>query len=461
MTLQYSTDSHALKCQLVRPSDLDSLSQSSALKKMGFFAKPKDTVILASGDDLLLFVGLEEKSSDRFLTAGAVALKAARKARHSFLHFSTFNDATEARDCALGAALASYTYRDTKSPNPEEQDFNLEGIYTDSHEQSFQEGLAIGLSMNLSRRLGDLPGNIATPTYLADTAQQLAQTWGFEVKIIEEAEAESLGMGSFCSVARGSDQPGKVIILRQRSGSDEPPVLLVGKGLTFDSGGISIKPSAAMEEMKYDMCGGAAVLGTFDLIGRLGIKKDVVGIIPATENMPNGNANKPGDIVKAYNGTTIEIINTDAEGRLILCDAIAYGAKTYQPSCIADIATLTGACVVALGSHAIGVISNDDELASTVTNAAQKYQERLWQLPAFDEYDEQLRSDYADIQNVGGKEAGTITAGLFLRRFVPKGTPWVHLDIAGTGWDGKKEYFHKKGATGSGVRAFYGLITNK
>lgn len=457
MSLVFETHPDALRVTLLSPAQLEGISHAQELKRLGFFAKPKESVIYKNGSDYLLYVGCDEKSSDRFMVAGAVALKVARKARFSHMAFSV-DSGEAARDCAMGAVLASYTYTRTRSVDEKDPQWQVQGLFCTSHETDFQEGMAIAASMNFTRELGDLPGNIVTPASLAQTATQLAQQFGFECTVIDQEEAAKLGMGAFYSVAKGSAQPGKMIILRNTSPEKKAPLMLVGKGLTFDTGGISIKPSASMEEMKYDMCGGAAVLGAFHLMGSLGIRKDVAGIVPAAENMPSGTANKPGDIVTACNGKTIEVINTDAEGRLILCDALAHGTKTYQPSAIVDIATLTGACVVALGSHAIGVISNNDEYVREVTAKGATLHERLWQLPAYAEYDEQLKSDFADMQNVGGKEAGTITAGLFLQKFVPENTPWVHLDVAGTAWDGKKEYFHKKGATGSGVRTFYALI---
>ncbi|WP_051321526.1 leucyl aminopeptidase [Chrysiogenes arsenatis] len=444
--------------RIVSKSSLASLAHAEQLAQLGFRAVPKTSLLTLEDGRAVMYVGVAEKGSDRFMIAGAVAWKCARHARYTALTFETVTEAAQARDVALGALLASYTYRTTKSADPESPVIVLETITIAGFEDAVQEAKSIASGMNYARELGNLPGNIATPTYLAAQAEALAAEYGFAVEVFDFAQIEAMGMGAFVSVAKGSEQPAKLIVLRNTSATPKPPILLVGKGLTFDTGGISIKPSASMEEMKFDMCGGAAVLGTFKAMGIAGIQADVVGIIPATENMPGGRASKPGDIVTAYNGKTIEVINTDAEGRLILCDALAYGIKRFSPSMVVDIATLTGACVVALGSHAIGVISNTDEMAQHVRTLAAEYHEALWQMPAFAEYDEQLKSEYADMQNVGGKEAGTITAGLFLQRFIPEGTRWMHLDVAGTAWDVKKEYFEGKGATGSGVRAFYALI---
>lgn len=447
--------------RIVLKSSFESLSQAELLAKLGFRAEPKTTLLTLEDGQPVIYVGVPEKGGDRFMIAGAAAWKCARNARYNDLRFENITDSEQARDIALGAFLAAYSYRTTKSADPENPVITLENITIDGCSAAVSEAKNIASGMNYARELGNLPGNIATPTYLASKAEELAAEYRFSVEVFDFDQIEAMGMGAFVSVAKGSDQPAKLIVLRNTSPEPKAPILLVGKGLTFDTGGISIKPSASMEEMKFDMCGAAAVLGTFKAMGMAGLKADVVGIIPATENMPGSRASKPGDIVTAYNGKTIEIINTDAEGRLILCDALAYGIKRFTPSMVADIATLTGACVVALGSHAIGVISNNDELAQSARTLAAKYHEALWQMPSFAEYDEQLKSEYADMQNVGGKEAGTITAGLFLQRFIPEGTGWIHLDVAGTAWDVKKEYFEGKGATGSGVRAFYALIKNE
>jgi leucyl aminopeptidase len=306
---------------------------------------------------------------------------------------------------------------------------------------------AIASGVELARMLGDLPGNICTPSYLAGKARELGKSsTRLKVSVMNEAGMEKLGMGSLLSVSRGSRQPAKLITLKYNGGkASEKPVVLVGKGVTFDSGGISIKPGGKMDEMKYDMCGAASVLGTLKACIAMKLPINVVGVIPATENLPDGDASKPGDIVTSMSGQTIEVLNTDAEGRLILCDALTYSDR-FKPAVVIDIATLTGACVIALGSHAAGLLSNDDDLAGELLDAGQSAGDRAWHMPLWDEYQPQLKSNFADMANIGGREAGTITAACFLSRFTKK-YRWAHLDIAGVAWKGGSE----KGATGRPV----------
>ena len=309
------------------------------------------------------------------------------------------------------------------------------------------DGEAIAEGVELARTLGDLPGNICTPSYLASQARKLGKTCSYlKVSVMDEAGMKKLGMGSLLSVSRGSREPAKLITLEYKGGkSGEKPVVLVGKGVTFDSGGISIKPGAAMDEMKYDMCGAASVLGTLKACVAMELPINVVGVIPTTENLPDGNASKPGDIVTSMSGLTIEVLNTDAEGRLILCDALTYSAK-FKPDTVIDIATLTGACVIALGSHAAGLLSNDDDLADELLAAGESAGDRAWHMPLWEDYQPQLKSNFADLANIGGREAGTITAACFLSRFTEK-YHWAHLDIAGVAWKGG----NAKGATGRPV----------
>jgi leucyl aminopeptidase len=314
-------------------------------------------------------------------------------------------------------------------------------------ESSLQQGIAIAEAMNLTKDLGNLAPNICTPTYLAEQASGIAKTYKLKATILDQKDIEKLGMGALLAVAKGSRQPPKLIVLEYwgARSKKEKPVVLVGKGITFDTGGISLKPAAEMDEMKYDMCGAASVLGTMTAVAKMKLPSNVVGIIPTTENMPGGNATKPGDVVISMSGQTIEILNTDAEGRLILCDALTY-AERYEPDTVIDIATLTGACVIALGHVASGLLSPDDELAEELLGAADQAGDAAWRLPLWDEYQEQLRSNFADVANVGGRPAGTITAACFLWRFTKK-YRWAHLDIAGTAWKSGKE----KGATGRPV----------
>lgn len=308
-------------------------------------------------------------------------------------------------------------------------------------EKGLREAQAIGNGVALAKTLGNLPGNVCTPTYLADQAKALAQVYPIKTRILEESDMEKHGMGALLSVSRGSRQPAKLICMEYLHGpKGEKPIALVGKGLTFDAGGISIKPSAKMDEMKFDMCGGASVFGAMAALAELKLPLNVVGIVASSENLPDGAASKPGDIVTSMAGITIEVLNTDAEGRLILCDALTYTEQTYEPSVCIDMATLTGACVVALGAHASGLFSNQSGLARQLLAAGEQIGDRAWELPLWPEYDGQIKSDFADIANiatVGAGEAGAIIGATFLHRFTKK-MKWAHLDIAGTAWHGKK-----------------------
>ncbi|HEX8964117.1 MAG TPA: leucyl aminopeptidase, partial [Rhodocyclaceae bacterium] len=305
---------------------------------------------------------------------------------------------------------------------------------------------AVAEGVSLAKDLGNLPGNICTPNYLAEQAQAIAKEFSLPVEVLEREDMEKLGMHSLLSVAKGSHQPPKFIVLRHEGGKKEDkPIVLVGKGITFDTGGISLKPAAEMDEMKYDMCGAASVLGTLKAAAQMKLPLNVVVIVPTTENMPGGGASKPGDIVTSMSGQTVEILNTDAEGRLILCDALTY-VERLEPACVVDVATLTGACVIALGHIVTGLLANDDGLARELLEAGQEAYDRAWQLPLWDDYQEQLQSNFADMANIGGRPAGTITAACFLSRFAKK-YEWAHLDIAGTAWKSGKE----KGATGRPV----------
>ncbi len=313
--------------------------------------------------------------------------------------------------------------------------------------QASKEAAAVAEGSALAKNLGDLPGNICTPSYLADQARKIGRDYkSVRVQVRGEAEMKRMKMGTLLSVARGSDEPPKLITL-EYSGAvkSAKPVVLVGKGVTFDSGGISIKPAAAMDEMKYDMCGAASVLGTIKAVAALKLNINVVGIVPATENLPSGKATKPGDIFTSMSGQSVEVLNTDAEGRLILCDALTFAAR-FKPDVVIDIATLTGACVIALGNHASGLWSNQDDLAQALLKAGEYSGDRAWQMPLWEEYEEQLKSNFADMANIGGREAGAITAASFLSKFT-RDYRWAHLDIAGTAWRSGKN----KGATGRPV----------
>ncbi len=312
--------------------------------------------------------------------------------------------------------------------------------------KALESGAALGGGMNTARELGNLPGNICTPELLVREARKLArQNSRVTAKILNEKQMAELGMGSLLSVAAGSDRPARLIVLEYKAGKrGDAPQLLVGKGITFDTGGISLKPGAKMDEMKYDMCGAASVLGTLQAVCELDMPINLVCIIAAAENMPSGGATKPGDVVTSMAGKTIEILNTDAEGRLVLCDALTY-AERFKPAAVIDIATLTGACVVALGSHASALYANNDALADQLVEAGTESHDRAWRMPLWEEYRKQLHSNFADLANIGGPEAGSVTAACFLSHFA-ESYPWAHLDIAGSAWKSSP-----KGATGRPV----------
>lgn len=361
-----------------------------------------------------------------------------------------------AQAVAEGVAQGSWHFTEMKLP-PEDPKAPLElvEILVAGDVAPWQAGHAIGAAIGqgqlLTRRLQMLPSNQCTPAHLGSVAEALGKRHGIAVTVLDRKAIEQERMGGLLAVAQGSAEDPRFIILEYR-GAPGAPVVLVGKGVTFDTGGISIKPALNMEEMKYDMSGAAAVLGTFEMLGRLKPKVHVVGLVPATENMPSGTAIKPGDVVRSHFGKTIEVINTDAEGRLILCDALSY-ARRFSPACVLDAATLTGAIVVALGHTATGLFSPDDDLVSAVRAAGERADERVWPLPLWDEFRELIKSDIADVKNTGGRPGGSITAAWFLREFV-EGFPWAHLDIAGTAYTDREDAARVKGPTGMGVRLF-------
>jgi leucyl aminopeptidase len=373
------------------------------------------------------------------------------------------HDATwKARHATVAFRTAAYRFERLKSKPSRKPVLSRVWLHSDEATSGATSagiivGKAIALGMELTKDLANLPGNHCTPTHLAEAALALAETYrSLKCTVLDEPEMQKLGMGSLLSVARGSRQPPKLITLEYRGATaNSKPIVLVGKGVTFDSGGISIKPAGAMDEMKFDMTGAASVLGVMKAVAELKLPINVVGVAPATENLPDGAATKPGDVVTSMSGQTIEILNTDAEGRLILCDALTYSAR-FEPEVVIDIATLTGACVVALGSHASGLLSNHDELADELLAAGQRAGDRAWRLPLWDDYQKQLDSPFADMANVGGREAGTITAACFLARFT-KAYRWAHLDIAGTAWTGGKA----KGSTGRPVPLLMEFILNR
>lgn len=374
---------------------------------------------------------------------------------------NTLTDRARAAAQAVGAA--NYHYDATLSKKNQSQaiaQFSLWCAPTQAAEAQtgLSQGQAIANGVSLTRLLADLPPNICTPTYLANTAKKLADEFdSIKVEVLERKQIEALKMGAFLSVAKGSDEPPVFIVIKHTpaNSTDEAPLVLVGKGLTFDAGGISLKPAANMDEMKYDMGGAASVLGSMRAVAELGLNREIIGIIAACENLPSGKANKPGDVVTSMAGKTIEILNTDAEGRLVLCDALTY-AERFKPASVINIATLTGACVVALGDINSGLFSNDDALAEQLKEASQQANDSVWQLPISDEYQAKLKSNFADIANIGTPGAGSITAACFLARFT-ENYAWAHLDIAGTAWNSGAN----KGATGRPVPLLVQYLINQ
>ncbi len=437
------------------------------LQKQGdFTGKAGTTLVVRHPEGLkasrLVLVGLgkaEELNSKNWTQANRTAMNAALGTTAAdaintltTLKVSDLSSAAQVRQAVVLAGECAYRF-DSFKTTPKAPPVKLKSVSvlvsdkaTKATTDAVSQGAAIVEGMNLTRDLGNLPGNICTPTYLSNEAKKLAKTYGLKCLILEKAAMEKLGMHSLLAVAKGSDQPPKFIVLEYSAGKKtDKPVVLVGKGITFDTGGISLKPAAEMDEMKYDMCGAASVLGTLRAVAGMKLPINLVVIVPTTENMPGGSATRPGDIVSSMSGQTIEILNTDAEGRLILCDALTY-AERFKPAAVVDVATLTGACVVALGQVATGLLGNNDPLIDELRNAGTATMDRAWQLPLWDDYQDLLKSPFADMANIGGRWGGTITAACFLSRFT-KSYPWAHLDIAGTAWIQGKD----KGATGRPV----------
>jgi leucyl aminopeptidase len=442
-----------------------------ALQRRDFRGGRDETLHLAGGEtgiQRVLLVGMG-RVTDRLVAlrrAGAIASRqASRLGTGALAFFAGTLTADEAEAAGLGLVAGSWDFRELKTPPPaDEQRAVLERAILVAPNGAADDALptvrAIGEGHALARRLGMLPGNICTPDYLADTARQIGGRYGMTVTVLGRAEMEREKMGSFLSVAQGTPQDPKLIALEHRRGpANAPPVVLVGKGLCFDSGGISIKPAQGMEWMKFDMCGAAGVLGAMEAVGGMELPVNVVGLIGSTTNMPSGTAVKPGDVVQASNGKYIEIINTDAEGRLVLADVLTY-AKRYSPAAVIDAATLTGACVIALGHTATGVMGSDDTLVQEVLDAGKRAGEPGWPLPLWDDYKELIKSDVADIKNSGGRPAGTITAALFLKEFA-EDYPWVHLDIAGTAYTESDLGTVPRGPTGVPVGTFVEFVRRR
>ncbi len=385
-----------------------------------------------------------------------------RKSEHMGPYFA-------ARGAVEGAVLAAWDYRDLKTAAEEEPTVRLRSVTVLASGAEDAEDMRAGADVgrivaeaeNLARELAAKPGNIATPSHLADVARGVAEECGMKITVFDRAALEEGGFGGILGVAAGSDQEPRFIVMEYRGGEEgEAPLALVGKGVTFDAGGISIKPAQKMEEMKYDMSGAAAVLGAMQAMARLRPRVNVVALVPATENLLSGRATRPGDVLRMYSGKTVEVINTDAEGRLILADALAYAREQYAPRAMIDAATLTGAVVIGLGHEAIGLMGNDGDLMDEVRAVGERTGERCWPLPLWDEYRKQLDSDVADLKNVGGRPAGTITAGWFLKEFVGD-VPWVHLDVAGTAYRDEPVSYLRKGPTGVPTRLFIEWIRGR
>ena len=459
--------------ELERLDDVLGGTLSRALEARDFRAERGETLLLYRhgevGPERVLLVGTGERDAldpNRLREMGGHAAERAARSRVGACAISlsprwlagamSVEDA--ARALVEGLVLGDWRFEELRTADEDE----FEGLAAASlrvpdegskpaAESGAGFGRVVAEEQNYARELAVRPGNIVNPRYLADEARKLGKRRGVDVTVLDRKALEKEGMRALLAVAAGSDQEPRFIAIEYK-GADGAPVVLVGKGVTFDSGGLSLKPAQSMETMKYDMSGAAAVLGAMRAIARLGLPARVVALIPAVENLPSGRATRPGDVIRSHSGKTIEVLNTDAEGRMILADALSYAAR-YEPAAVVDIATLTGACVVALGEHAIGLLGTDDGLIDELEHAARRSGERVWQLPLWDDYREQIKSEIADVKNSGGRPAGTITAAIFLREFAGS-LPWAHLDIAGTAWAEKARPGQPKGPTGVGVRLF-------
>lgn len=415
---------------------------------------------------LLIGIGVAVDRSTALRRAASISARQASKIGvTSAVFYGGETGPKEVESIVIGFIAGAWSYKELKSPTPDNENRpeleQVTVITTDiAAAAAIANGEAMGAGQSLARRLAMMPGNLCTPDYLASTAAEIGQRHGMTVTTLGRADMEAQGMGSFLAVAQATPQDPKLITLEYRgAGNDTAPIVLIGKGLCFDSGGISIKPAQGMEYMKFDMCGGAGVLGAMEVIGRLKLKINVVGIVGATTNMPSGTAMNPGDVVRSHFGKTIEIINTDAEGRLVLADLLSY-ARKFKPAAVIDAATLTGACVIALGHTATAVFGTDDFLITEVLAAAKRAGEPGWSLPLWDEYHDLIKSDVADMKNSGGRPAGSISAAMFLKEFV-EGYPWVHLDIAGTAYSESDLVAIPKGPTGVPVGTFVEFVRGR
>lgn len=446
-----------------------------------FSGKSGETLLLYTNGALptprLLLIGLGDESSftlEKLRRAAATAARRARKLEIEdvafILHQPGGASVEEAfRAAAEGAALGLYRFTRYKTSGEDSE--NSDGEHPVSlslvlsqagNEDAARRGVDIGTKLaaatGIVRDLANEPSNTATPKYLADRAVEISDRHGMKATVLDRSGIEAEGLTGLSTVGRSASNEPRFIVMEHRKGGDTAPIVLVGKAVTFDSGGISIKPSGGMEEMKFDMSGGAAVIGAMDAVGALDLPLNVIALVPSTENLPGGDAFKPGDVLRMHSGKTVEILSTDAEGRLILADALTYAAR-YEPTAVIDCATLTGACLVALGHHAAGLMGNDEDLISEVQTAGEKVGERAWPLPLFDEYTEQIKGDTADIKNTGGRFGGALTAGAFLKEFAE--FPWAHLDIAGTAYSNKSGAYTTKGASGAPARLLLEFLLNR
>lgn len=442
------------------PADIAS-ALTSAVERKQVATKLGKTTTLVLGDKTVIVVGSGEDEKrdlgafDKAIKAGAQALEATEAQQAAAIidgltvSEKSINELTQR--AATEFVRASYRYTETKS---EAKPAHLQSLAIVGDQDAIASGTAIAEGINYTRLLADLPANIATPAYLAEQAQALDSEFAsISTKVIDEAELEEMGAGAFVSVSKGSTEPGKLIAMEYfGANKEDAPYVFVGKGITFDTGGISLKPGAGMDEMKYDMGGAASVFGMMKTIALLEPNVNVVGVVAAAENMPAGNASKPGDVVTSLSGKTIEILNTDAEGRLVLCDALTWSINEYKPNTILDIATLTGACMMALGGINSGLMTENDELAEAILESGKVTNDRFWRLPLEKEYQELIDSPFADMQNIGGRLAGATTAACFLSRFTD-GQRWAHLDIAGSAWQSSP-----KGATGRPVATLVNFL---
>ncbi|MGB3632548.1 MAG: leucyl aminopeptidase [Rubrobacteraceae bacterium] len=453
------------------PPDTTRSVAEPVISNEDFSGKPNETALLYTGGAVpasrLLLLGLGDEASFTLEKLRRAAATAAKKARSLKAEDVAFVPKTPegsgiegvARAASEGATLGLYRFTRYKtaeedSNTSEEHPVNFDIVLSSSGDEEaanrgIREGDSLASAATLARNLANEPSNTATPEYLAERAREISDAHDMELTVLDRSGIEAEGLTGLATVGRSASNEPRFIVLEHLKGGDEAPVVLIGKAVTFDSGGISIKPSGGMEDMKFDMGGGAAVLGAMEVVGRLDLPLNIIALVPATENLPAGDAYKPGDVLRMHSGKTVEIVTTDAEGRLILADALSY-AKRYEPAAVVDCATLTGAAIVALGHHASGLMGNDEDLIAEVQAAGETSGEKAWPLPLFEEYTEQIRGTTADIKNSGGRFGGALTAGAFLKEFADY--PWAHLDVAGTAFGGKGNAYTPKGGTGAPAR---------